>query len=123
MRILIALTCCVLTLGAQSPLVWGEQPPTPLTVEEREQIKDCQIEAYQALVRVKDAEKRREEAEKLKAQAQLDYEHATKDLDAANARIDGEKNKIVEKRKVSPELWDIDPKFEWIHKGATREKK
>ena len=79
-----------------------EQQPKPISIEDREAVKDLQIKAQDAVIREK--------------QAQIDLEHAQHDLDTFNAQIRA-MTEVLVKRYAPSGDWQITPAFSWAKKG------
>jgi hypothetical protein len=84
--------------------------PKPISIEDRETVKDLQIKAQDAAIREKSAEA-------IRAQAELEIEHAQRDLDSVNAQIRAKTEELTKKYAPSGK-WEITPLFGWTKKGA-----
>ncbi len=114
----IALTAIALIV-AMSLAAFGrpqdaEKPddPKPISIEDREAVKDLQIKAQDAAIREKSAEA-------MRAEAELEIEHAQRDLESVNAQIRAKTEELTKKYAPSGK-WEITPVFGWTKKGATR---
>lgn len=111
--VLLAVACLIIglifagKLHAETP----DAPPMPISIEDREAVKDLQLRAQDAVIRQKDAETRR-------AEAQLDLEHSEHDRDGFNAQIRAKTEELL--KKYAPDgKWEITPQFGWQLKKGT----
>ena len=111
--VLLAIACLILVvfqLRGETPDAEAKAEPKPISIEDREAVKDLQLRAQDAVIRQKDAETRR-------AEAQLDLEHAERDRDGFNAQIRAKTEEFL--KKYAPDgKWEITPQFGWqLKKG------
>jgi len=111
MMALIALLAAIMIVMAVAGRADSSDMPKPISIEDREAVKDLQIKAQDAVIREKSAEAQR-------AQAELEIEHAQRDLDNFNAQIRAKTEELVKKYDPSGK-WQITPAFGWVEKGVT----
>jgi len=83
--------------------------PPVVTPEQKVEVLQLSRSAYQALVKVTEAQKRQLEA-------QRDQQDGQKELDILNSKISTKMREIRKLCNADEKVWDINDSFEWIKK-------